>query len=89
MYDVASHQFLRAISAHKGLAITHLSVMLKPPDLIGHIALTLNVGSSVDMKDIIPLKVVAPFHRTKDRKSREKHDIGMILPIQKPVRALL
>ncbi|KAL7280794.1 hypothetical protein ACG7TL_005738 [Trametes sanguinea] len=36
VYDIASHQQLRTLSSHKGMAITHLSTMLRPPDLVGH-----------------------------------------------------
>jgi pre-rRNA-processing protein IPI3 len=82
VYDTASHQFLRTISMHKGQIITQLSTMLKPPDLIGHVSLTINVSSRIDMKDVLPLKVVAPFQRMRDPKIREKHDVGMMLPVQ-------
>jgi len=54
--------------------------MLKPPDLIGHVSLSLNVSSTADAKDSIPVKPVVQFHRTKDPKMREAHDTSMILP---------
>ncbi|OJA17519.1 hypothetical protein AZE42_08249 [Rhizopogon vesiculosus] len=53
IYDIASHQLLRTISMHKGMSISHLATMLKPPDLIGHISLSLNLGNFSDVKDII------------------------------------
>lgn len=56
--------------------------MLKPPDLVGHISLSLSVGSSADAKDIIPMRPIVPFHRTKDSKARETHEVAMILPVQ-------
>ncbi|KAG9312910.1 WD40-repeat-containing domain protein [Chiua virens] len=48
VYDIASHQLLRTISTHKGLSISFLATMLKPPDLVGHISLSLNVTSMAD-----------------------------------------
>lgn len=82
IYDIPSHQLLRTISTHKGLCISHVATMLKPPDLVGHISLTLNVGSSADARDVIPVKPVAPFQRMRDTKAREAHEVSMILPIQ-------
>jgi pre-rRNA-processing protein IPI3 len=82
IYDIASHQLLRTISAHKGMSISHLTTMLKPPDLVGHISLSLNLGSSADAKDIIPMRPIVPFHRMKDSKAREAHEVAMMLPVQ-------
>ncbi|KAG2129202.1 WD40-repeat-containing domain protein [Suillus bovinus] len=82
IYDIASHQLLRTISTHKGMSISHLTTMLKPPDLVGHISLSLNLGSSADAKDIIPIRPIVPFHRTKDSKAREAHEVAMMLPVQ-------
>jgi pre-rRNA-processing protein IPI3 len=82
IYDITSHQLLRTISTHKGMSISHLATMLKPPDLVGHISLSLNIGSSADAKDIIPMRPVVPFHRMKDSKAREAHEVAMILPVQ-------
>lgn len=81
LYDIASHQLLRSISAHKGMSITFLATMLKPPDLVGHISLS----SSADAKDVIPVRHVAPFQRMKDPKARETHEVTMMLPIQDEV----
>jgi len=61
--------------------------MLKPPDLIGHVSLTLNPGNTADIKDMFPLRVVSPFQRIRDAKSREKHEVGMMLPTQETVRS--
>ncbi|KAG1781058.1 WD40-repeat-containing domain protein [Suillus placidus] len=82
IYDIASHQLLRTISTHKGMSISYLTTMLKPPDLVGHISLSLNLGSSADAKDIIPMRPVVPFHRMKDSKAREAHEVAMMLPVQ-------
>jgi len=79
VYDIPSHQLLRTISAHKGLSITHLATMLKPPDLIGHVSLNI---SAADAKDVVPVKIVAPFQRMRDLKTREVHEVVMMLPIQ-------
>lgn len=82
LYDIASHQLLRTISTHKGMSISHLATMLKPPDLVGHVSLSLNLGSSADAKDVIPMRPVVPFHRMKDSKAREAHETVMMLPVQ-------
>ncbi|KAG6865701.1 hypothetical protein C0991_012517 [Blastosporella zonata] len=85
VYDIPSHQLLRTITTHKGLGITHLATMLKPPDLIGHINLSLSVGSAADAKDIIPVKHVSPFQRMRDPKTREAHEVGLLLPPQNQI----
>ncbi|GLB41732.1 putative WD40 repeat-like protein [Lyophyllum shimeji] len=87
VYDLPSHQLLRTISTHKGLTITHLATVLKPLDLIGHIDLNLAVGSAADAKDIIPVKPVAPFQRMRDPKTREAHEVSILLPAQRPTHA--
>lgn len=79
IYDIPSHQLLRSISTHKGFSIAHLATMLKPPDLIGHVSLSINAGHS---SESIPVRHVAPFQRMRDAKSRDAHDITMILPVQ-------
>ncbi len=80
VYDIASHQLLRTLSSHKGTTITHLSTMLRPPDLIGHINSTLTTGGATDMKENIPVRPVAPFQRIRDAKAREAHDVSLLLP---------
>ncbi|RDX54287.1 WD40 repeat-like protein [Lentinus brumalis] len=80
VYDIASHQLLRTLSSHKGMSITHLSTMLRPPDLIGHISLTLSAGGTNDAKENIPVRHVAPFQRIRDAKAREAHEVSLILP---------
>ncbi|KAI0675497.1 WD40 repeat-like protein [Trametes maxima] len=79
-YDIASHQLLRTLSAHKGMSITHISTMLRPPDLIGHISLTLSSGTTGDAGENIPVRPVAPFQRIRDAKAREAHDALLMLP---------
>ncbi|RPD76575.1 WD40 repeat-like protein [Lentinus tigrinus ALCF2SS1-7] len=78
VYDIASHQLLRTLSSHKGMSITHLATMLRPPDLVGHISLT-SVGTN-DAKENIPVRHVAPFQRIRDAKAREAHEVSLILP---------
>ncbi|KAF5373264.1 hypothetical protein D9615_007472 [Tricholomella constricta] len=87
VYDIPSHQLLRTISTHKGLAITHLATMLKPPDLIGHVNLNLTVGNISDAKDVIPVKPISPFQRMRDPKTREAHDVLILLPAQRSVHS--
>ena len=78
-YDITSHQLLRTISTHKGFSITHLSTMLKPPDLVGHVSLSLSASSSGDSRESIPVRPVAPFQRVRDPKAREGHEVTMML----------
>ena len=78
-YDLPSHQLLRTISAHKGLSITYLTSLFKPPDLIGHISLDLKVGNLSDAKDALPAKPVQPFQKMKDIKARDAHEVHMLL----------
>ncbi|KAI9064113.1 WD40 repeat-like protein [Trametes sanguinea] len=80
IYDIASHQQLRTLSSHKGMTITHLSTMLRPPDLVGHISLTLSTGAAGDARENIPVRPVAPFQRIRDAKAREAHEVSLILP---------
>lgn len=88
VYDIASHQLLRTISTHKGLSISFLATMLKPPDLVGHIGLSLNVVSMADARDVMPVRPVAAFHRMKDVNARELHEVSMMLPITSEVSYL-
>jgi len=87
VYDIPSHQLLRTISTHQGYSITHLASMLKPPDLIGHISLSLAVNSVADAKEVIPVKPISPFQRTRDAKVREAHNIPILLLAQNTVSA--
>jgi pre-rRNA-processing protein IPI3 len=61
---------------------SHLTTTLKPIDLVGHISMSFNLGSSADAKDIIPMRPVVPFHHMKDLKAREAHEAAMMLPVQ-------
>ena len=70
------------------MSISHLATTLKPPDLVGHISLSLNVGSFSDAKDIIPVRPVVPFHRMKHAKTREAHEVMMMLPVQVDILTL-
>lgn len=62
------------------MSIAHLQTMIKPPDLIGHINLDFRPRGSNDSKDIIPVKPVIPFQRTRDPKARDAHEITTMLP---------
>ena len=76
VYDVPSHQLLRTINAHPGpgLAITHLSTLLKPPDLVGHVRL------GGDKDGGIPVRPIVPFQRMREARPREAHEVTMMLP---------
>lgn len=82
-YDIPSHQLMRTILTHKGAPITHIQTMIKPPDLVGHITLEIAIGS--DPKDIIPVKPIMPFHRIRDVKAREGHEVTVMLQHNKMV----
>ena len=90
LYDIASHQLLRTISPAKdksqGFSVTHIECMLKPPDLIGHVSLDLNVGSVTASKDIMPTRPIAPFQKIRDERTREAHEVPMMLPDYEEVR---
>ncbi|TFY82053.1 hypothetical protein EWM64_g1959 [Hericium alpestre] len=79
IYDIPSHQLLRSISNHTGYSITHLATMLKPPDLIGHVSLTL---SASEKDGGMPVRPVLPFQRMREAKAREAHEVVMMLPVQ-------
>ena len=76
MYDTGTHQLLRSISTHKGLAIQYLETMLKPPDLVGHVSFSLGA----EARETIPPRPVAAFQRMKDAKGREAHEVALLLP---------
>jgi pre-rRNA-processing protein IPI3 len=85
LYDVASHQLLRTISSHKGGAITFLRAMLKPIDLVGHVSLNLHVNGATHAKDVIPVRPILPFQRTRDAKLRDTHEVTIMLPAVRSV----
>ncbi len=63
--------------------------MLKPPDLVGHISLSLSLGASSDARDVIPVKPVLPFQRMRDPKTREMHEVSVLLPARGSVCFIL
>lgn len=89
VYDIASQQLLRTISPSKdkaqGLAVTHIECMLKPPDLIGHISFSVNVSGVSNARDVMPTRPVVPFQRFRDVKTREAHEVLMMIPAQDEV----
>ncbi|KAH9995419.1 WD40-repeat-containing domain protein [Russula compacta] len=76
VYDVPSHQLLRTVNAHPGpgLAITHLTTLLKPPDLVGHVRL------GEDKDGGIPVRSIVPFQRMREARPRQAHEVTMMLP---------
>ncbi|KAF9076795.1 WD40-repeat-containing domain protein [Rhodocollybia butyracea] len=83
IYDSPTHQLLRTISTHKGLSISYLATLLKPIDLTGHVSISLGLNSSassVTTMDTIPVKPIVPFQRMRDSKTRETHEVSMMLP---------
>ncbi|KAG7093749.1 hypothetical protein E1B28_007400 [Marasmius oreades] len=82
IYDIPTHQLMRTITTHKGFSIAYLSTMLKPVDLIGHISLTMDVGGSADANNVIPIRPVVAFQRIRDVKTRDLHEVSMLLPMR-------
>jgi pre-rRNA-processing protein IPI3 len=76
VYDIASQQLIRSITAHKDFSITDVRTMLKPQDLMGHASL----GDPSSFKEPIPIRSIASFQRTRDPKTRENHDVLLIPP---------
>jgi hypothetical protein len=76
VYDVPSHQLLRTINAHSGpgLAVTFLTTLLKPPDLVGHVRL----GGDKDYG--VPVRPIVPFQRMREARPREAHEATVMLP---------
>lgn len=52
--------------------------MLKPPDLVGHVSLSLGGGAG-DAKEPVPVRHITPFQRMRDPKTREAHEVGILL----------
>ncbi|OCH85507.1 WD40 repeat-like protein [Obba rivulosa] len=88
-YDIASHQLLRTLAAHKGLLIAHLATMLRPPDLVGHINLSLTAASPNAERESVPVRPVVPFQRMRDPKTREAHEVAMLLPVRNKMQAFV
>ena len=60
--------------------------MLKPPDLVGHVSLSMSAG---DPKDVVPVRPVAAFQRMRDAKARTAHEVATLLPPSARVRPAL
>lgn len=84
IYDIVSHQLLRSINGYKdkGLSVTHLSTLLKPTDLFGHVSLG---DGTAALRENDPVHPVAQFHKIKDASSRIAHEVPMIFPCQQSV----
>ncbi|EIW79220.1 WD40 repeat-like protein [Coniophora puteana RWD-64-598 SS2] len=82
VYDVASHQLLRTISAHKerDMGVVFVSTMLRPPDLVGHVTLSMSAGAASGASENIPVRPIVPFQRMRDTKARDAHDVAVMLP---------
>lgn len=83
IYDIASHQLIRTIPTLKEFSVNALQVMLKPHDLMGHAT----IGSATSRAgDEVPIRSVTSFQRTRDPKTREKHEVLILLPPHPTVR---
>lgn len=54
--------------------------MLKPPDLVGHVSLTLSPVNPNDARESLPVRPILPFQRVRDPKQREAHEVTVMLP---------
>ena len=86
IYDMPSHQLLRTVSSHKGFVITHLDTILKPPDLVGHVNLSLYSGMGRD--GTLPVRPVIAFQRMREARARESHEVSLLLPTQPRVSSV-
>ncbi|TDL24019.1 WD40 repeat-like protein [Rickenella mellea] len=85
MFDIASHQLVRSISAHKGLRVHSVQCMLRPPDLVGHGHVQAGFGAGVrggGKEEGMVTRPIVPFQRIKDVKTRENHEVLMLLPVR-------
>lgn len=79
VHALPSHQHLRTINTHSGSAITHLSIISRPPDLVGHLSLG-NYGEMGAKEEGWPIIDVKPFERMRvGKKERDEQEIGILL----------
>lgn len=68
IHALPSHQHIRTISSHSG-PITHLSALLRPPDLFG----------SSSKSDAWQLSEIKPFERMRARSTKDIQDVPILL----------
>jgi len=79
VHALPSHQHLRTINTHSGSAITHLSIISRPPDLVGHLSLG-NYAEMGAKEEGWPVIEVKPFERMRvGKKERDEQEIGILL----------
>jgi pre-rRNA-processing protein IPI3 len=79
VHALPSHQHLRTINTHAGSAITHLSIISRPPDLVGHLSLG-NYAEMGAKEEGWPVIEVKPFERMRvGKKERDEQEIGILL----------
>jgi len=79
IHALPSHQHTRTILTHVGSPISHISTMLRPPDLIGHISLTAAMHGGLN-KDGWPVMEVRPLERMRvGQRQRLEQEIGVML----------
>lgn len=80
IHSLPSHQHTRSILSHVGSPISHVSTMLRPPDLVGHVSLTAAMRGGHGAKDGWPMMEVRPFERMRvGQKQRMEHEVGVML----------
>ncbi|KAL7415935.1 WD40-repeat-containing domain protein [Mrakia frigida] len=81
IHSLPSLQHLRTLSpaAHKSCPITHISTLLRPSDLHGHVSLG-SVGSGDAGDEKWAIKTVGTLERMRvGRREREKHEVGWMM----------
>lgn len=78
IHSLPSHQHLRTILTHSGSPITHLSTLLRPADLVGHLGLGEDSRGGMGGKDEWTVMEVKQFERMRvGKKEREEgHEAG-------------
>lgn len=85
IHSLPSHQHLRTITSHIGVPITHLSTLLRPPDLVGSVSLRDAANAATSNGSVAPgawpVREVKQFERMKVLKRDVRHmgDVGILL----------
>ncbi len=84
LHSLPSHTLLRTIATHSGTPVTHLSTLIRPADLVGHINFASLIGSGSgtngNKSEEWPIMECRPFERMRvGRKERDEQEIGILL----------
>ncbi|GHJ90405.1 hypothetical protein NliqN6_6807 [Naganishia liquefaciens] len=86
IHALPSHQHLRTITSHVGVPVTHLSTLIRPPDLVGSVSLRDAANAATSSHGVVapgawPVKEIKQFERMKviKRDARHTGDLGILL----------